>query len=123
MNTMQLLLPNVEIKGCFFHLSFNIWKHIQRRYNKDPEFALHLRMLATLAFVPENNVIQYFNQLRDSIQQVYADDYVEILDYFEDHYIGRFRRNERRTAPLFSLDIWNMFHRTQHELLRTNNSI
>ena len=128
MNTMQLLLPNVEIKGCFFHLSSNIWKHIQsaglqERYNEDPEFALHLRMLAALAFVPENNVIQYFNQLCDSIQQVYADDCVEILDYFENHYIGRFRRNAPRRPPLFSLDIWNMFHRTQHELPRTNNSI
>ena len=29
MNTMQLLLPNVEIKGCFFHLSSNIWRYIQ----------------------------------------------------------------------------------------------
>ena len=29
MNTMQFLLPTMEIKGCFFHLSSNIWKHIQ----------------------------------------------------------------------------------------------
>ena len=55
MNTMQLLSPNVEIKGCFFHLSSNIWKHIQsaglqERYIEDPDFTLHLRMLAALAF-------------------------------------------------------------------------
>ena len=80
-------------------------------------------MLAALAFVPENNAIQYFNQLCDSIQQVHADDYVEILDYFENHYIGRFRRNAPRRPPLFSLDIWNIFHRTQHELPGMNNSI
>ena len=66
MNTMQLLLPNVEVKGCFFHLSSNIWKHIQsaglqERYNKEQEFVLHLRILAAFTFVPENNVIQYFN--------------------------------------------------------------
>ena len=128
MNTIQLLLPNVEIKGCFFHLSSNIWKHIQsaglqERYNEDPEFALHLRMLAALAFVPENNFIQYFNQLCDSIQQVCADDCVETLDYFKNPYIGRFQRNVPLRPPLFSLDIWNMFHRTQQELPRTNNSI
>ena len=43
MNTMQLLLPNVEIKDF---LSF-----IQERYNVDPKFSLHLQMLAALAFV------------------------------------------------------------------------
>ena len=105
-----------------------MWKHIQSvelqdRYNEDPEFALHLRMLAVLAFVPKNNVIQYFNQLCDRTQQVYADDCEEMLDYFENHYIGCFRKNTPRRPPLFSLDIWNVFHWTQHELPRANNSI
>ena len=79
MNKTQLLLPNVEIKGCFFHfhLSSNIWKHIQstglqERHNKGSEFALHLSMLAALAF-------EYFNELCDSIQQVCADNCKEVL--------------------------------------------
>ena len=128
MTTMQLLLPNVEIKGCFLHLSWNIWKHIQSaglqdRYKEDPEFALHLRILVALAFVPENNVIQFFKQLCGNVQQVYSDDYEEILNYFENHYISRFRRNAPGRPLLFSLYIWDMFHQTQHELPRRNNSI
>ena len=120
MNMMQLLLTNVEIKGCFFHLSSNIWKHIQsprlqERHDKDPEFAIDLRMLAALAFVSKNNIIEYFNQFRDSIQQFYADDCEEVLNYFENHCIGRFCRNALRRPILF--------HPTQQELPQTNNSV
>lgn len=65
MNALALLMPNVDVKGCFYHLSANIWKHIQaaglqERYNNEPGLAIHLRMVAALAFVPEDNVIQYF---------------------------------------------------------------
>ena len=142
MNTMQLLLPNVneqaviirctvtyvKIKGCFFHLSPNICKDIQsarfnkERNDKDADFALHLRLLAALAFAPENNV-KYFNQLCDSIQQVYEDDCEEVLDYFEKKIIGRFHRNAPSRRAFLSLDIWNMFHPTQHQPPRTNNSV
>ena len=40
----------------------------------------------------------------------------EVLDYFEDTYIGRFRRNGPRGVPLFPINMWNMFHRTQDEV-------
>ena len=62
-------------------------------------------MLAALALVPENDIIEYFNQLCDSIQQVYADDCEEILGKFENCFSGRFRRNASRRPPLSSLDI------------------
>ena len=41
---------------------------------------------------------------------------------FQDTYIGRYRRNTRR-PPLFAINLWNMFNRTDDELLRTNNSV
>ena len=92
---MLLMLPNVEKKDWFFHSLSNIWKHkqtagLQDSYNEDPKFTIQLRMLAALAFVPKNNVIKYLNQLCDNIQRVYADDCEEVLDYFENHFIGRF---------------------------------
>ena len=69
------------------------------------------------------NVIEYFNQLRDSIQQVYVHDCGEVLDYFENHYIDRFWRNAPRRPLLFSLDFSNMFQWMQHKLSRTNNNV
>ena len=49
-----------------------------------------------------------------------ADDF---LQYFEDTYIGRYRRNVPRHPPLFTINLWNMFNRTDDELPRTNNSV
>ena len=53
--------PGIEVKGCFFHLCSNIWKHIQNlglsiHYKDDEEFALHLRMISALAFLPPADV-------------------------------------------------------------------
>ena len=38
-------------------------------------------------------------------------------------YAGRFKRNAARCPPLFPINLWNIFHRTNAELPRTNNSI
>ena len=46
-----------------------------------------------------------------------------MLDCFEDNYIGRFRHNALRRRPTFNIETWNMFHRTDNELPRTNNAV
>lgn len=56
-------------------------------------------MLAALAFDQTNNIFEYFDQLRYSIQQIYAGDCEEALDNFEDCYIGHFPRNALRKLP------------------------
>ena len=127
-NAIQAINNQVDVKGCFYHLSSNIWKHIQnlglqQRYNDDQEFAVNLRMLCALAFLPPAHVIQGFDDLADHIRQNYNQDVDELLDYFEDTYIGRYRRNAPRRQPMFAIQIWNMFHRTDNELPRTNNSV
>ena len=38
-------------------------------------------------------------------------------------YAGRFRRNVARLLPVFPINLWNMFHRTDAELPRTSNII
>ena len=45
-----------------------------------------------------------------------------LLDYLEDTYIGRLR-NGRRRAPIFALELWNMYERTVDGLARTNNNV
>ena len=55
--------PNLEAKGCFYHLCSSIWKHIQDlhlviHYLADAQFANILRMIAVTAFLPPANVIK-----------------------------------------------------------------
>ena len=42
---------------------------------------------------------------------------------FQDTYIGRYRRNAPSRAPLFAINLWNIFNRTDDELPRRNNSV
>ena len=56
------------ISGCFFHLSQNIYRRIQAdgltmNYRLDREFSLKIKMLPSLAFVPEIDVIDLTNFL------------------------------------------------------------
>ena len=62
------MLPQTDISGCFFHLSSNLRKHIQHpglqeRYMNDSQFGLQLRMIAALALVPPQDVVNSFDEL------------------------------------------------------------
>ena len=89
----------------------------------DDEFSLRVRMIGALAFVPPNDVIDSFDNLAQDIRDEYGQDMDDILDYFEDNYVGRFRHNAPRKHPIFDIEMWNMFHRTDAELPRTNNAV
>ena len=89
----------------------------------DEEFALPIRMLTALAFVSPNDVIDSFDALADYSRNCYWQDLDDMLDYFEDNYIGRSRHNTPIRRPTFNIETWNMFHRTDNELPRTNNAV
>ena len=82
-----------------------------------------LRMLPALAFLPAGDVIEGFEELVDTIKVLYDDVAVDLLQYFEDTYNGRYGRNAPRHPPHFAINLWNMFNRTDDELPRTNNSV
>jgi len=43
--------------------------------------------------------------------------------YFECISIGSLDRRQKRTSPLFAIDIWNSFNRLKYDLPKTNNNI
>ena len=60
------------VSGCFFHLSQSIYRQIQAKglttqYLEDQDFAIRMKMLASLAFVPEHDVIDSFTILMGRI--------------------------------------------------------
>ena len=89
-NSVDTTYPNSDPSGCLFHLSKNIYKRVQEEglqvpYNKNVnDLQTNLRMLAALAFVPENDVEQSFNMLRNHCGQTE----VPVLDYFQRTCVG-----------------------------------
>ena len=114
--------------GCFYHLCSNMWKRIQQsglqeRYINDPEFALHLRKISALAIVPPNEVQNSLDQLAILIRNQYGNGTDGVSDCFGDNCVGRFCFNAPKGIPTFPIDFWNMFHRADDELPRTNNAV
>lgn len=62
------MFPRATVNSCFFHFSQAIYRRIQAEglqqlYSQDQEFAMKARMLAAIAFVPEDDVDAAFHQL------------------------------------------------------------
>jgi len=124
------IFPNVEQQGCLFHLSQCIWRRLsqtgdlQTRDTSDSQFALEIRQLAALAFVPVDQVVAAFEALQDS--QFYIDNEAEIRDllsYFEDNWIGRPNRRGQRLDAIFPLSLWNVYNAALQDLPKTNNAV
>ena len=65
---MSAVYPNAEIRGCYFYLVKNFKKclknnNLLRNYNEDANFALQAKMVPAVAFVPENQIEQSFEDL------------------------------------------------------------
>jgi len=126
-NAIDAVFPNAITNGCVYHLCSNIWKNIQRhglqvQYGADEELGLHLRMLSALAFLPPQDVVEGFDTLCAEIRGRF-EDLADVLEYFEDTYVGHFQHNAPRWRPMFPNELWNMFERTHKELPRTNNNV
>lgn len=119
-----------EFPGCFFHFTQCIWRKIQNlglqtKYNSDPVFALNMRKLAALAFVPVEKVSDSFQKLKKILKvrprpkaNSEAFKLKQLLDYFELTWVGK--KNVRAKFPI---KLWNMFLFTLNGSPRTNNAV
>jgi hypothetical protein len=129
-NAFKITFPNASNRGCFFHFCQCIYKKLQqcnglkKKYAQDSEFAMQIRKLAALAYVPETDVITSFENLIESQYYAENEELIQpLLDYFEDTWIGRFNRRHVRRPPAYALNIWNCYEATLNDLPRTNNSV
>ena len=124
LNALEDLFPRTTIKGCLFHLGQCLWRKVQElgftnSYREDDNNRKCIKMLLALSFVPQNDVQNVFTE----IVAYFPENLTPLLDYWEDNYIGRLRRLNRRSQPFFPIRLWNMYDRVINNLPRTNNSV
>ena len=78
-----------------------------------------MRHLASRAFVPTEDVVKAFEDLIDRVD--FPSEAQEVIDYFEDTWIGRLTRGNRRRPPRIAHSIWNCYDTVNDDLPKTNN--
>ena len=118
-----------SVQGCFFHLTQSVWRKVQNvglveKYTNSNEIRSFVKALCSLAFLPENEVDETFEELQEEIE-TYENirGLKELYDYFEDTYIGRLNRRQQRRNPQFPKTMWNVRSRTLEGIPRTTNKI
>ncbi|KAK4883331.1 hypothetical protein RN001_006650 [Aquatica leii] len=107
----------IVVSGCFLHYA----KMYGEEYKTDADFALNLRLLSAIAFVPVESIVDASERLCD--KNILPPEAQPVVDYFENTWIRRPHRRQHRRAPQFSHQMWNWFDGVQQGLPKTNNSI
>jgi hypothetical protein len=145
MNAFKLVFPEVQNHGCFFHFQQSFYRKLcelglKTKYDSGLEFCHKMKMIPALAFVPPMQVLSYFNELIDKVfpfvndtencdnpvNTEEAEDQKavgQLINYFEDTYLGRIIRNNKRRAALFPIDHWNCCEAVENGFSKTNNSV
>lgn len=98
--------------------------NLQQRYTTDVDFALQIRQLAALAFVPVADVVNAFESLMDSTFYIENEEAIkDLTNYFEDTWIGRPGRRGGRSDPIFQIALWNVNTSVLEDLPKTNNAV
>lgn len=89
-----------------------------KKYGNHETFALQIRMLKSLAFVPAEEVAQYF----ESFEKKYVDDDVKkICQWFKKNYVGQDGRHARYLPQFWTVD--NSSSSRTENFPRTQNNV
>ena len=125
--------PMSRVSGCLFHLKRNLWdtigkKHCTSLYNTNPDFQTIVDSMASLAYVRQDKVVEYYNGVIEPLVQKLSDTVPEVafdyIDYFERTYVGRHNgRMGLRRAPLFKPGVWSIYQELVDDQPTTNNNL
>lgn len=128
-NAFQEVFPGVVVNGCHFHLCQAVIRKVadmghKRTYRDDEQFAIHVRMLMALAFLPTDSVKDGFALIQSTAPVSAA----EVVEYFNSTYVnGPVIRGSGVTAvrrpPMFPPTLWNVAERFRNLMPTTNNHV
>jgi len=128
-NAIKKVFPNTSLHGCFFHYSQALWRHIQDsglaiKYREESNFALNIKKLNALSFVPPHLVINAYEAILETEFYIENETLLsDFLDYFESTWIGKLCRNKKRRNPRFPIELWNCYNLVKYDIPKTNNSV
>ncbi|CAF1065902.1 unnamed protein product [Brachionus calyciflorus] len=106
------------INACYFHLCQSVWRRIQTtglvKSWFDENFRLSFRRLQALAFIPEADI----SKALDIIRKNSPNDFLSILNYFENNFIG-----SKEKSPRYHPNLWNLFERVKNDMTLTKNDV
>ncbi|CAF1128917.1 unnamed protein product [Brachionus calyciflorus] len=136
LNAANSVFRETKLYGCYFHLKQSFWKKIidlglKSSSTEDENIRRLLKLPQAIAFIPSNDVVEVFSQIKSSITDTRV---IEFYNYIEDNYIGKFvqckvgrgrgvKTISSYSRPLFDVNLWNVNERTSECLPRTNNFV
>lgn len=117
---VKTVFPETAQKGCFFHLTQNIWKHVQSAglsqiYGQNSDFANRIRHLAALAYLSPEEIPPAFRLVEE---QVLPKDAEEVSAWFKKYYVeGSYTKQRdaasnclkiKKTPPTFAPPFWSV---------------
>ena len=93
---------------------------------QEATFALQMKMLPCLAFVPEDRVEEAFEALEEFYDSLEDEDEAKVkvvMNYMEDNYIGRHTRRGTRRAPRYKKSLWNCSDLVRGKIEKTTNRV
>ena len=97
---------------------------LRMSYIQDENVRIFTKMLASLAFLPSQIVVNSFEQLDELREQSNLEILAPLYESFEDTYIGRPTRGGRgRRRAKFDLEMWNVRDRTTEGMPKQYESL
>lgn len=98
------------------YISSNSGKELKRKL-EDAEFAIKIKLLIALTFVPPKNLVETFEFLCEN--NLLPEEAHPVLDYFEDTWIGQLQLYRRRRLPRFPHLLGNCFSKVLKKIYQS----
>jgi len=130
-NAFEEVFPTSVVTGCHFHLSQSVIRRVNElglkmTYRNDPLFALHVRMLYSLAYLQPSDIPTALELIRASMPAAGQ----PLITYFDNTYVnGPTVRGTAedsgtvRRPPMFPPQMWNVVDRFVNDLPTTTNRL